>query len=202
MIGIGAILLVGACGESPPESQYIDEAPGSEAPGAETPAASTSEPATDSRVIAGVNFIIDPSWNEAQPASSMRAAQFSVGEGDQAAEIVVFHFGPGQGGSVDDNLVRWARLVLDENDQPTIPEVVEFEQNGLKTTVATFEGDYLAGPPGGQKSRMTDWTLIAAVIERGPQGSLFPRLVGPSDAVNAARPAFEAFVRSAQPTTP
>lgn len=188
-----------ACGETPPEGQYITEAP------AETSAPSDSGGASAPSVvsaIAGLKMRPEESWRRVSPASSMRKAQFEVGPADQPAEVVVFHFGPGQGGSVENNLLRWARLVLDDAGEPTLPEIAEFEVNGLRVTLAAYTGTYLAGPPGGEQVAMPDWTLLAAVIEGGPEGAVFPRLVGPTELVASQRDAFERFLRSAAPARP
>src|ERR1041384_2177078 len=49
-------------------------------------------------------------WKEEQTTSSMRAYQFRLphvqGE-DEDAELVIFYFGPGGGGSAADNIKRW-----------------------------------------------------------------------------------------------
>src|SRR5690606_26764099 len=109
-----------------------------------------------------------------------------------------FHFGSGQGGTVEDNLLRWARMVLNEQGEPTMPTISEFDVNGLEITLAEFTGTYLSGMPGGEQTPRANWTLLAAVIENGPSGTIFPRLVGPSQTVLAHREAFVQFLQSAQ----
>lgn len=144
---------------------------------------------------AGVVMTPDAGWSRVETSSPMRAAQFDAA----GAEIVVFTFGPGQGGTVDDNLARWARLVLDGSGAPTMPEIDHFDIGDLHITVATYKGTYLAGTPGAEPTPQPGSTLVAAIIEGAPGGSVFPRLVGPSDLVNAQRAAFDAFLRSVAP---
>lgn len=191
--------LLSSCGEAPPEGQYITEAP-SDAQVPQNAPAPSSAPIDVS--VAGLAMQPASDWRFVEPSSGMRKAQFEAGPPGNPAEIVVFHFGPGQGGTVEDNLLRWARLVLDDSGEPTLPEITEFDSNGLRVTLAAYTGTYLAGPPGGARTEIPGWTLLAAVIEDGPEGSVFPRLVGPSDVVADQRDAFEQFLRSAAPARP
>src|SRR5881396_600245 len=49
-------------------------------------------------------------WVSERPSSSMRVSQYKLpaADGDsEAASLVVYYFGQGQGGSVDANLERW-----------------------------------------------------------------------------------------------
>ncbi len=198
LIPLCAVLV--ACGESPPEGKYVTDNPPETAAPAE--AAPVAAPETSDATFAGLTWHPDADWRRVTPDSSMRLAQFEVGPRERGAEVVVFHFGPGQGGSVEDNLLRWARLVLDEKGEPTLPEITEFDSHGLHITSAVFHGTYLAGPPGGEKTEMKDWTLYAAIVEGGPEGSVFPRMVGPNEIVIAEHDAFERFLRSAAPAKP
>src|SRR5688500_318081 len=50
------------------------------------------------------------SWKAQEPSNKFRAYQFSVAKasGDKEdAELVIFYFGAGSGGGVEDNLKRW-----------------------------------------------------------------------------------------------
>lgn len=199
-IGAAACLTLAACSEAPPESRYVDE---NESAGAPAPVVTESAPPADEAapngavVVAGISLTPDPSWAALPARPPMRQAQFSIGSGEESAEVVVFHFGAGQGGSVDDNLVRWARLVRDENDEPTMPTISEFESGALRITLAEYAGTYLSGMPGGEQTPREGWVLLAAIIENGPNGTIFPRLVGPAATVTAQREAFIAFLQSA-----
>jgi len=194
-----SLVLALGCEKKPPESKYIggDSAPPATSPAEAPPTGQSPVPAI---AIAGLSLSPDPSWRAEAPTSAMRKAQYTVGNIADPAQIVVFHFGAGQGGGVESNLVRWARLVLDENNQPTLPQIEEQDVGPLHITLATFTGTYMAGAPGGEKTPKPNWTLIAGVIENGPNGTLYPRLVGPSAVVDSARESFVRFVKSAAVT--
>ena len=78
----------------------------------------------------------------------MRKAQFNVDGVDGAAEVVFFHFGKGQGGSVQANIDRWLGQFAEPKDQlhaKTEKKTVA----GREITHVFAEGTYLSGPPFG-----------------------------------------------------
>ena len=47
----------------------------------------------------GLDYDVPDGWETVQTSSRMRLAQWALpGDGDEAAEVVIFFFGPGQGG--------------------------------------------------------------------------------------------------------
>jgi hypothetical protein len=129
----------------------------------------------------------------------MRKAQYAIRPDDpaaSAAQLTVFYFGPGQGGSIQDNLDRWVQQVDPPGDTPPeeAAEVTQDEVRGmpvsLVTSVGTFAG--LDGVP------HDDWRLLGAIIE-GPQGPVFFKLTGPKPLVDQGEPAFRALVQSIRP---
>ena len=57
-----------------------------------------------------LRYKVPEGWITEKPTSSMRAAQYVLPkvEGDpEDASLVLFYFGRGQGGSVEDNMARW-----------------------------------------------------------------------------------------------
>ncbi len=208
-VSVFALVITAGCSESPPEPKYLGATGGDPAEtrptrtptDRPTPIERGDQPSSDSSEpgvvrVAGISLTPVAEWSRVETSSPMRAAQFDAA----GAEIVVFTFGPGQGGTVDDNLARWARLVLDDAGAPTMPEIDHFDIGDLHITVATYKGMYLAGTPGAEPTPQPGSTLVAAIIEGASGGSVFPRLVGPSAAVDAQRAAFDAFLRSVAPT--
>jgi len=140
----------------------------------------------------------EPLTREA-PSSPMRKAQYAIRPEDpsgSAAQLTVFYFGPGQGGSVQDNLDRWVQQVDPPGDTPPedAAEVTRDEVRGmpvsLVTSVGTFAG--LDGVP------HDDWRLLGAIIE-GPEGPVFFKLTGPKALVDRGESAFRALVQSLRP---
>ena len=132
------------------------------------------------------------------PTSSMRLAEFSVPRTDgTSAEVLVFYFGEGEGGSVEANIARWNSQFTGPDGVPVTPRVGALDGAEFPTTIAEFAGTYArgmgAGP--GAAGALPDQGLVAAVVETA-RGSLFFQLVGDGVAVTDAREDFLDFVGS------
>ena len=152
--------------------------------------------------LAGVTFTLGEGWVKDTPASSMRAAQYKLPGADDA-ELVVFYFGPGQGGDAKSNIERWVGQFKPETDTTTsLPmDVANLEQNGLKVALVKTSGTYAGtsmGPMMPPQPPKPGFALFGLVVEGGPQGSLFIRATGPKAAMDAQAKALEAFARSAR----
>lgn len=149
---------------------------------------------------AGLRIPIAPEWTlDESRASSMRLATYKVKADDdagEAPEVVFFYFGPGQGGDAEQNFLRWSRLVTGADGKPTEPALETINVGALRITVGSFTGRYLAGSPTGPRTQRDNWALVGAVIEGGPQGSVFARLTGPKKAALAQRDVLVAALRS------
>jgi hypothetical protein len=144
---------------------------------------------------AGVSWEKPARW-EVEAGSSMRLATFKVPStvnGVEAAECALYYFGPGQGGGVDANLVRWAG----EFEGSPTPERKDFQADGMKVNRVRLRGTYRAhAGMGGQgpSGPMPDYTLLGAIVE-GPNGPVFVKLIGPSRTVDPAEKEFDAMLR-------
>ncbi|HSH76299.1 MAG TPA: hypothetical protein VLA09_11495 [Longimicrobiales bacterium] len=140
-----------------------------------------------------------PAGFEARPAtSSMRLAEYTVPEVDGAtAEVIVFYFGPGQGGSAEANIARWSAQFRGADGGPVAPRVTTLEGASFPTTLAEYEGSYArgVGMGPGRSAAEPGQALSAAVVETA-LGNLFLQLVGDQAAVAAAREDFLAMVAS------
>jgi len=145
----------------------------------EPAATEESTPAKEAGVsVAGLLFEKPAGWTAVEPASSMRAAQWEVGEGENKGEAVFFYFGKDQGGSIEANFARW----IGQFKEPS--EELNAERAELKGDIATVSfiratGTYNASMPGQSKEDMPDTTLIGAVVT-GPEGNVFVKFTGPS----------------------
>lgn len=122
----------------------------------------------------------------------MRTAEYIVpGEGDaDAAEIVVFFFGPGQGGDIQPNIDRWQQQFLTEDDQLPEPIVTKHETDGMPVTIVELEGRFRAmGAPSYLPDRKAIQTIIDADV-----GRVFVRLVGPRETVDRHHAAFQEMI--------
>jgi len=137
--------------------------------------------------IAGLHWSVPSEWERVQGDSPMRAAEFRIphpdgGEGE--AQAIWYYFGPGQGGTVEDNIARWATFVRDADGNPTIPDIATMKINGIPATLVAMEGTYRDGLPGEPYVERPGYAFYGAIFE-GPKGNVFIRLTGPVDVVNA-----------------
>jgi hypothetical protein len=143
-----------------------------------------------------------PGWQRVPPTSPMRRAQYRVprAAGDTAdAEVTVITFGPGQGGDVESNLERWYGQVTQPDGRPTreAAQRREMTVGPFHVTVAEAAGR-MGGTamPGMPPSPVLERGRLLAAIVETPHGPWFFKLTGPDATVAAARPAFEAMLRS------
>lgn len=146
----------------------------------------------------GMSWTAPAGWTEQQPSSGMRKAQFGVPGAAGAAELVVFYFGPNQGGDPMTNAERWAGQFTKTDGTPAL-DAMKTEQasfGGMKTLMVEVEGVYrnsMAGP-----ESFPDYKLLGAVVE-GPDANWFFKLTGPTATVAENRDAFTAFLSSLRP---
>jgi hypothetical protein len=132
-------------------------------------------------------------WGWVAPASPMRKAQLSVPaeDGSSPAEVTFFHFGAGQGGSVQANVDRWFKQFSDGHTD------TRTEQAGKTTiTLVKAEGTFSSGMPGGPTTPLKHYALRGAILE-SPSGDVFVKMIGPEAIVKNAEPALEKMIRDA-----
>ncbi len=125
----------------------------------------------------------------------MRLANFTVPgrDGADAAHIVVFYFGAGQGGTIDANIDRWqTQFQPDENNDLVEPIIERFEVNNMPVTLVEFAGSWMKM---GATWFTPDQLFLMAIVE-APQGKVFIRFAGATATVEANRADFVAMVES------
>ncbi|MGA9769836.1 MAG: hypothetical protein WBV94_12400 [Blastocatellia bacterium] len=141
-------------------------------------------------------------WISEPPTSSMRVAQYKLpGDGGDAS-LIVFYFGPGQGGSVDANLERWIGQMQqpDGSSSRAKAKTETTTVNGMPLTLLDVTGTYSAGDMtggGGSGQAISNARMRAAVIETS-KGAYYIKLVGPEKTVERWDAGYMAFVKSAQ----
>lgn len=140
----------------------------------------------------------DPAeWKRVKPRGMMRKASYKVpGEGGEA-ELAVFYFGPGQGGSVDANIKRWTGQFKDakkEDIQRTERSVNDLAQHIVEVGKGTFSGMRM-GPHAPASGSKPDQGMLGAVVE-APSGKYFFKMTGPSKTVTRNRAAFYGLLDS------
>ncbi len=144
----------------------------------------------------GYSTAVPKGWNSATPSSSMRLAQYAIpgAAGSTPVEVVVYFFGPGQGGDPAANMERWHSQFSNPDGSP-VKEVVTHEKTTFPITFVEYRGTYARGMGAGSSAAnaLPNHLLMAAIAET-PKGSLFVQCYGPIAAAEAQRAAFRAFV--------
>jgi hypothetical protein len=157
--------------------------------------------ATQPVELLGLRSAVPAAWVAAQPQSNMRLAQFIVpaaGDDGEGAEMVVYYFGPAQGGTLEANVGRWQSQFTGPDGGPVEPQITELE-GAFKATLVSLRGSYARGVGMGPTGdALPDRMLLAAIVET-PEGKLYPQLHGPAELVVAARPAFVGFIEGLVP---
>jgi hypothetical protein len=184
---------VSACNKTP-------EPPGSSGPNLLS-VASASKPAAPavppSALPLGITWEDPPGWPREAKQRMMRKATYQVprAKGDtEDGELAVFYFGAGQGGSIEDNVQRWAKQFTEA--KPKEPRRADRRANGLTHhTIEIDDGTYDPGMMGGGKGPKPGFGLLGAIVE-APSGSYFFKLTGPKATVKGAKTKFYALLDS------
>jgi hypothetical protein len=165
-----------------------------------------SSPPSASTSAGQLQFKTPDGWASETPSSSMRVAQYQLpaSEGDtEAASLVVFYFGAGQGGSVQANLDRWMNQIQqpDGSSSKDKARTETLTVNGMNVTLLDVSGIYGGGDMGRAPAQgRTNFRMRAGVIET-PSGGYFVKLVGPEKTVSKWDDSFMAFIKSAEFTS-
>ena len=144
--------------------------------------------------VAGLSWRLPSGWESQPPANRMRAAQATTPGG---GEIVFSHFGSqGQGGSAEANIQRWSGQMQDLTGQPVQPQLDDRLFAGLDITLVSMEGTFMSGMPMGPKTPKPGYAFRGAIVEGGPQGTVFLKWVGPEDAVFNDEASWETLIES------
>ena len=151
---------------------------------------------------AGLRYSVPQTWQRVPAPSDMRAAQYKIEGtapgGADGAEVVLFFFGQGKGGTTEANLERWYGQFTQPDGKPSKDKAVVTVRtvNGLKVTSVDLSGIYTAQmKPGEGAAPRPETRMLAAAVE-GPGGPWFFRMIGPTATVNAAAADFQQMLGS------
>lgn len=186
-------LLVAGCGDHAQPSRESGEA-------GEPPAAQA--PDTKGGPLQLLDYVVQAprGWRSSPPKTSMRLAQFETpaAAGDTAgAQVVVYYFGPNQGGSVDANIARWQSQFRAPGGGPAHADVRTLAASAFPTTVVTLEGSYARSVGmGGDISNAVPGQMLVAAIAATPRGNIHFEMFGPAATVRAQEKTYLTFVQS------
>ncbi len=204
-MALAVTLIFGACSNKDSESKKDSGDPGAMsdmmATGELDPIAPDASLGWTKASEAGMSWEIPSSW-VVGPKMPMRAGTYfaSATDGDaEPAECRVNFFGAGQGGAVDENIMRWAgqmELEGQEGKSPT-PIVKRTEISGIPVAIIELNGVYLSKtrPMAKEFTRKPGFTMLAAIVT-APEGTIFYKMTGPCKTIDANRENFRRMIGS------
>jgi hypothetical protein len=157
------------------------------------PAGGEAAPAAAER-MAPLKFTAPASWKLQPTRSQFRKAQYGIPrtEGDsEDGLMILYYFGKGEGGPVEQNLVRWQGMFTTADGQPVGEDAVkrsELEISGHKVTMLEVTGRYFDQMTVATRSD-AEFAMLAAIVETS-DGPWFFKAIGPSATMAANRDAF------------
>lgn len=153
--------------------------------------------------VAALRFDPPTEWKAEQVTSQMRIAQYLIprsGGDEQDGQMIVFHFGAGQGGPIDMNIARWRNFFTTADGNPVGDDVAKVEKtevSGMKVTILDVSGKYndpMMAQSGG-KPINGEARLLGAIVE-APSGSWFFKAVGPKATMTENEKVFRRVISS------
>ena len=152
--------------------------------------------AAESFKVGSFTFEVPEGWSKVTPSSPMRNAQLEIARGHDKAEVTVFHFGGGSGTPAD-NIARWFGQFPGSDEQRKTETT---EVAGVKITIATTEGTFSSGMPGGPTSPLPGYALCGAILEHS-SGDVYVKMTGPAAVVKSAADTLKKMVSDAAKTS-
>src|SRR5262245_49154437 len=134
---------------------------------------------------------VPATWKAQKPSNKFRAYQFAVpmAKGDKKdAELVIFYFGPGSGGTVTDNIKRW-KGQFQAPEGKDIDDVAKVEKKKIGKVDVTYldiSGTYLFKfppfDPNAKTQKLSDYRRLGVYFD-SENGPYFITLTGPAKTV-------------------
>lgn len=150
---------------------------------------------------ARLRFAAPASWTRVPAPSDFRAAQWKIpraADDKEDGTLVLYYFGAGKGGGVEENLDRWYGQFTQPDSRPSRDAAVITVKtvNGLRVTAVDLSGTYQGMGMGGAKdAAKPGYRMLAAVVE-GEGGPWFWKAIGPEATIAAAKSGFDAMLAS------
>jgi hypothetical protein len=145
----------------------------------------------------GLSWVAPARFVARTPKSSMRVAEYGL-QSDPTSELGVFYFGADQGGSVDANMTRWVGQFRHADGSETQAKRSKRSINGVDVDLVEAEGTYSGGMamPGAPAPTAINDAMLLGAIAKGPQGSVFFKMVGSRAGLEGARGDFDHLLES------
>ncbi len=142
-------------------------------------------------------------WTEQPSTSSMRLKQFALpgNGGKDAAELTIYFFGKGSGGSAEANIKRWREMFTPAEGKKADEhgKVDKFKVGDVDITYLDVDGTYLTKVPPfapNAKTVAKPGHRMLAVVFECKNGPYFIRLVGPSATVEKHKKNFDEWLKA------
>ena len=147
--------------------------------------------------VSEFTFTRPANWEWVESASPMRKAELRVVDDKTKAkaEVVFYHFGPGNAGGTQANIDRWFGQFVETRDKISA-KTEDITVGKHKVTYVSAEGTYKSGMPGGPQTPMPNYALLGAIIEAS-EGSVFVKMTGPKELTKSATSDFKKLVEGA-----
>jgi hypothetical protein len=147
--------------------------------------------------LLGYHTTAPAGWIVQPPSSKFRLAQFTVPGPDSAndAEVVVYFFGPQQGGTPEANMQRWHAQFSTAGAPPPFESVRRDSSGAFPITIAEYRGTYRRGVGMGSADSVRANQALVVVVAETPRGTMFLQLFGPDSVIAGARGAFLQFAK-------
>jgi hypothetical protein len=142
-------------------------------------------------------------WQEEKSTNSMRLKQFRlspIGNDKDPAEVIIFYFGEGQGGSAQENVKRWKEFFKPPEGKKIedVANVETMKVGEVPITYLDIHGTYLSRfPPFDPKAKITprpNYRMLGIVFE-SKKGPYFIRMIGPADTVTHYKKGFDEWLK-------
>ncbi len=152
----------------------------------------------------GLKSAVPADWKQENTNSQMRAFQFRIPHvaGDKNdAELVIFYFGQGGGGSVEDNIKRWKGLFTPAEGKTAdnSAKTEKLKVGDVPVTYLDVQGTYLFKTrpfdPNDKGEKRPDYRMFGVVFESA-NGPYFIRFVGPAKTVGENKKGFDDWLKS------
>ena len=145
----------------------------------------------------GLKSELPAGWDEEAPSSSMRLAQFRVPGSDTGgdANLILYYFGEGQGGSAEANIARWRSQFSMPGGGVVEPDIETMTVDGMPVTLVELRGDYARSVGMGQAGAAEPDQILLATIVETPRGNVYVQLHGPAATVSSQRDPYLGFIR-------
>jgi hypothetical protein len=153
-------------------------------------------------LAAGLTFTTPQGWQPGRPGSSMRVAELTLprAPGDaEDAQLIIYYFGAGQGGTVEANIDRWIGQMQqpDGKDSKGVAKRESTTVNGLSVSLLDVTGTYTAEmAPGSSEHHNKPRFRMRAGVVQTPNGPYFIKLTGPEKTIAKWDQAFNQFIAS------